>query len=91
MFKPSEEAHEDSSKRDVEPYSKWRTTDSPPSPFVQMLQSAVESKNCELILHLPRDKCCICEPLPVQGKIYVMSFLKCTKSTCCYDFLPYMY
>lgn len=45
MFKPSEEAHEDSSKRDVEPYSKRRTTDSPPSPFVQMLQSAVESKN----------------------------------------------
>jgi len=74
MFKPSEEAHEDSSKRDVEPRSKRRTTDSPPSPFVQMLQSAVELKNCELILHLLENKCCACEHVHVQGK-YAMSLL----------------
>lgn len=51
MFKASEVANEELKDGDTE-HNLDYTTGLPPSPFVQVLQSAVESKNCEFILFL---------------------------------------
>lgn len=57
MFKPSEVANEDLKEGDVEQNVDYMIG-LPSSPFVQVLQSAVESKNCKFILFLSRYKSC---------------------------------